>query len=122
MNSWDITNIDRKERKKRVIFGSTALGSSFLLLGVFYLGHVNENWSLILSPLLFLGALGLFQANQRICVALAFKETCSFGQGEEKIGDPEKIKLLKEESIKIILKALLVAISGTVLSYVILPS
>ncbi len=115
-----LLNIGKKEITKRKIFGIIFLVFSLLIFAFLYFNHFNPSWSFILFPFYFVSALGFFQANQKICVMLAFKGTCNMDSREEKITDIFRTGRLRRASSVVILKSLLVSIVATLISFLIL--
>ncbi len=114
------TNIGKKEQKKRKTLAITALIIGLILLMGFYYNHLNHDFGFILFPFFFLAAIGFLQAHQKVCVVFAFKGTCKLDESKEKATPPIYANEIKNESIRIIAKSLLLALVGIIISYIIL--
>jgi hypothetical protein len=60
-----IANIGPRERRKRLVFGITALAASVVISFLFVFYRVRPVFKLTLFVPLFVGALGFFQARDR---------------------------------------------------------
>ncbi|HEX8423263.1 MAG TPA: hypothetical protein VF634_07625, partial [Pyrinomonadaceae bacterium] len=66
----------------------------------------------------WLAGLGLLQARERTCIALAARGTCNLDAGEKQIEDEDLIEQLRRKSRLINRRALVTAIAITVLTLV----
>ena len=107
------SNIGPRERRKRRVLGivslTVAVGVAFLLVA-----FDAPRWSrvVVFFPL-WLAGLGLFQARERVCIALAARGACNMDAGEESIADGALAKRLREKASAVHRRALLVAAAIT---------
>ncbi len=88
-------NIGSRERRKRLVMGIVmlALGAVFAL--VFIKSSSPSWWRLVAFILFWLGALGIFQARDYTCVALALRGKQNMDSGETFVkGGPIRKRLL----------------------------
>jgi hypothetical protein len=108
-NATDATNIGPRERTKRRLLGIVALVCG---VGVAFLMVVFEapRWSraLVFFPV-WLAGLGMFQARERTCVALAARGTCNFDDGEVSVADAALAARLREKAKAIGRRSVVVA-------------
>jgi hypothetical protein len=94
-------NIGGSERTRRWIAGAVGLGIA-IALGIALAAFHAPWWSgvLLFGPL-WMGGLGLFQAQDRVCVALAAKNVRNFGSGEQPIEDPALNRAIRQKARRI---------------------
>src|SRR5215210_7955272 len=111
-----VVNIGPREERKRRLMGIVALtvgiGLAFVLV-VF----AAPRWSrlAVFFPI-WMAGLGLFQAREKICIALAARGTCNMDAGEEPIGDESLIESLRSRARSINRRALFTALVITVVA------
>ena len=111
-------NIGPREERKRRLMGIVALtvgiGLAFVLV-VF----AAPRWSrlAIFFPI-WMAGLGLFQAREKICIALAARGTCNMDAGEVPIADESLIEQLRGRARTINRRALFTATVITVVALV----
>jgi len=102
-------NIGPRERAKRRVMGIVALVCG---VGLAFLMVVLEapRWSraLVFFPV-WLAGLGMFQARERTCIALAARGRCNFDAGEEAVADAALAARLREKAKGITRRAVVVA-------------
>lgn len=111
-------NIGPREERKRRLMGIVALtvgiGLAFLLV-VF----TAPRWSrLILFFPIWMAGLGLFQAREKVCIALAARGTCNMDAGEEAIIDSDLIEQLRIRARTINRRALFTAAVITIVALI----
>lgn len=103
------TNIGPREQAKRRVMGIVALVCG---VGVAFLMVVLEapRWSraLVFFPV-WLAGLGMFQARERTCIALAARGRCNFDAGEEQVADAAMAARLREKARGINRRSVVVA-------------
>ena len=108
------TNIGPREVRKRRLMGIVALTAG---VGLAFLSVIFQapRWSrlLVFFPI-WLAGLGLFQAREKICIALAARGVCNMDAGEESIADRALAARLREKASAVHRRALLVAAAITV--------
>lgn len=113
-----VMNIGPREQRKRRILGIVALtaavGTAFVLIV-----YDAPRWSrlIIFFPIWFAG-LGLMQASEKTCIALAARGTCNLDNGETKLVDNDLIKQLKHKAIRINRRSLITAAVITLLALI----
>jgi hypothetical protein len=116
METSRVINIGPREERKRRLMGIVSLtvgiGLAFMLV-VF----AAPRWSrLILFFPIWMAGLGLFQAREKICIALAARGTCNMDAGEEPITDESLIESLRSRARSINRRALFTALVITVVA------
>jgi len=111
-------NIGPREERKRRLMGIAALtvgiGLAFVLV-VFS----APRWSrlAVFFPI-WMAGLGLFQAREKICIALAARGTCNMDAGEEAIADDDLIEHLRDRARTINRRALFTAAIITIVALI----
>ena len=112
-NISEATNIGPREQTKRRLMGIVALVCGVCLA---FLMVVLEapRWSraLVFLPL-WLAGLGMFQARERTCIALAARGRCNFDAGEKTVVDDALAARLRERAKRINRRAVVVAAAIT---------
>ena len=102
-------NIGPRETRKRRVMGIAALAAGAVL--AFALVVVGAPWwsrAVVFFPV-WLAALGLLQARERTCVALAARGVCNMDGGELPVEDDGAARELRGKARRINRRALLVA-------------
>lgn len=114
----DAINIGPREQRKRRLLGLVALtvgvGAAFVL--VVY-GAPRWSRAVIFFPI-WIAGLGLMQARDKTCIALAARGTCDMDTGEESISDAKMVEQLRDKARRINRRATITALAATVLSLV----
>ena len=111
-------NIGRREQSKRRMLGIVALtvGVASAFVMVIY---EAPRWSrLIIFFPIWIAALGLLQAREKTCIALAARGMCNMDAGETRLVDSEVIEQLRHKARRINRRALITAVLITVLALV----
>ncbi|MFH0882003.1 MAG: hypothetical protein V2A56_03380 [bacterium] len=111
-----IPNIGPLEIRKRKAVGFAVLALAVAALGAMVLGGAPVVTRLILAPFWWLGSLGLLQARQQTCVALAAQGVCNMDDGPEPIQDPDTFAAIQRQARKVHRWSLIVAAVLTALS------
>jgi hypothetical protein len=106
-------NIGPRERRKRRVLGvvslTVAVGVAFVLVA-----FGAPRWArLVVFFPLWMAGLGLFQARERVCIALAARGVCNMDAGERPVADPALAARLREKASALHRRALLVAAAIT---------
>ena len=93
----EVANIGPRERRKRRVLGivslTVAVGVAFVLVT-----FDAPRWSrLVVFFPLWLAGLGLLQAREQTCIALAARGVCNMDAGEEAIQDSALVARLREK-------------------------
>ena len=111
-------NIGPYEQRKRRILGIVALtvgvGAAFVLVV-----YDAPRWSrLIIFFPIWIAGLGLMQAREKTCIALAARGTCNMDTGETKLVDNDLIEQLRQTARRINRRSLITAVLITLLALV----
>ena len=112
----ELINIGPRERLKRRIFGlvGLAVGVSFAF-AMIVLQVSKLPRTLVFFPF-WIAGLGLLQAHDKVCIALAADGKCNMDGGEKEIADASAIADLKVKARRINRKALITALAATVVT------
>lgn len=110
----EVSNIGPRERRKRRLLGivslTVAVAVAFLLVS-----FGAPRWSrLVVFFPLWMAGLGLLQAREKTCIALAARGVCNMDAGEETIDDKALAARLRAKASAVHRRALLVAAAITV--------
>jgi hypothetical protein len=112
----EATNIGPRERSKRRVLGVVALtvgvGAAFVLVVV----GAPRWWRLVVFLPVWVAGLGLLQAREKTCIALAARGRCNMDAGEEEVGDAETIEQLRRKARRINRRALVTAAAATLVA------
>jgi hypothetical protein len=112
------SNIGPREQRKRRLLGIVSLtvgvATAFLLV---VLDAPRPLRAVVFFPV-WLAGLGLLQARERTCIALAARGTCNMDAGEENLTDEHLIERLRGKSRLIHRRALVTAAAITLLTLV----
>jgi hypothetical protein len=102
-------NIGPVERRKRRLLGVVALtvgvGVAFVLVIM-----QAPRWSrLVIFFPIWIAGLGLMQAREKVCIALAASAKCNMDAGEERLDDADLIEQLRNKARRINQRALITA-------------
>ena len=105
----DAINIGPRERRKRRVMGVAALGAGAALAFVLVVSGAPW-WSrvVVFFPV-WLAALGLLQAREQTCVALAARGACNMDAGEKPLDDATADRQLRDKSRRIVRRAYIIA-------------
>lgn len=109
-------NIGPRETRKRRVMGIAALVAGAAL--AFALVLTGSPWwtrVVIFFPV-WLAALGLLQARERTCVALAARGVCNMDKGELPLEDERAARELRDKARRINRRAMLVAAMVTLVA------
>lgn len=108
-NVIEASNIGPVERRKRRLLGIVALtigvGIAFVLVV-----YDAPRWSrLVVFLPLWLAGLGLLQAKEKTCIALAARGVCNMDSGEVSLNDETLIERLRDKARKINRRSIITA-------------
>ena len=109
-------NIGPRESRKRRVMGLAALAASALLAFVVVASGAPWWTRVAIFFPVWLAALGLLQARERTCVALAARGVCNMDAGESPVEDAADARELREKARRINRRAMLVAATVTLVA------
>jgi hypothetical protein len=109
-------NIGPREQRKRRLLGVVALtvGVATAFVLVVY-GAPRLSRAVIFFPI-WIAGLGLLQAREKTCIALAARGSCNMDDGEESLGDANLIQQLRDKARALNRRATITALAATVLA------
>lgn len=110
-------NIDAKGRQRRLMFGIFQLGLAVVILAVLMLTGVDRLWRLPLFFVFMSATVGYFQWRDKTCVAFAQQGVFELNGGIEKM-DEVRLRQVRRQANRVMLKAFLVAIPLTLLAFI----
>jgi hypothetical protein len=112
----DAINIGPREQRKRRLLGLVALtvgvATAFVLV-VYDAPRISR--AVIFFPI-WIAGLGLMQARDKTCIALAARGTCNMDAGEESMSDAQLIERLRDKARRINRRATITALAATLLA------
>ena len=113
-NQPDI-NIGPQEVGKRRFLGAITLAIALILAVLIAVYDLSIWWNLLLFFPLLAALLGLLQAHEKTCIALAAQNMCNLGSGVQKIEDEDLAQRLQNRANGIIYKSAALALILTAL-------
>ena len=114
--TYDAVNIGPREQRKRRLLGVVALtvgvATAFVL---FVYGAPRVSRAVIFFPI-WIAGLGLLQAREKTCIALAARGTCNMDDGEVRLDDANLIEQLRVKARALNRRATITALAATVLA------
>jgi hypothetical protein len=110
-----IPNIGPAERKKRVSFGTIAIVIGAALAAYLVLGGAPRPWRLAVLLPFWGGAVGLFQAFEKTCVALSARGVRNMDSGDEPMTNAEELKQVRAQARKVQIESFVAALVATAL-------
>jgi hypothetical protein len=96
-----VPNIGPRERARRVGVGVVSLGVGLLLAALLIATGVGRPWRLVVFGPIWVGAVGLFQAREKTCVALVARAERNMDGGVEAVSDPAELAQLKAQARRV---------------------
>ncbi len=112
----EASNIGPREQRKRRLLGIVALTVGVAVAFVLVIFEAPRLSRAVIFFPVWLAGLGLLQARERTCIALAARGTCNMDAGEEDLNDENLIEQLRGKSRLIHRRALVTAIAITLLA------
>ena len=109
-------NIGPHEARKRRLMGVVALTAGVGLAFLSVLFQAPRLLRLIVFFPIWIAGLGLFQARDRVCIALAARGVCNMDTGEETLEDQHLVAQLRDRARAINRRALITAALITALA------
>ena len=109
-------NIGPREQRKRRLLGVVALTVGVSAAFVLVIMQAPR-WSraIVFFPI-WIAGLGLMQAREKTCIALAASGKCNMDTGEKKLDDENLIEQLRDKAKRINRRALVTAAAITILA------
>ncbi|MET0648431.1 MAG: hypothetical protein ABW208_17605 [Pyrinomonadaceae bacterium] len=107
-------NIGPRERRKRRLFGIVSLTAGVAAAFVLVVFGASRWWRLVVFPLIWMAGLGLLQAREKTCIALAARGACNMDSGEVPVNDSALAARLREKAAAVHRRALFMAAAITV--------
>jgi hypothetical protein len=104
-----IPNIGPRERKLRIRFGAVFLAIGVLLAAVLVAFSVGRPWRLVVFAPLWIGAVGIFQAREKTCVALVARGERNMDAGVESVSDKGELEQLRTQARTVYVRSLVLA-------------
>lgn len=114
--STDFANIGFAQRRRRRVAGACSLAVALAIVATSWLLGWGTLARLASAPLFFAGFLGIFQARDRTCVALAARGECNLGTGPQRIEDAEQMQQARAKAARVLLKSLSAASASTLIA------
>jgi hypothetical protein len=114
---YRLVNIGPEGRRKRFRWGLVALGIGVLLAILDSFTYAAPAYRIFLFPIFWLGALGLFQARDQVCVVLASRGQRNMDTSSEAVWNTGEMKEIRRKARAIHVKALIAAALLTFLSF-----
>jgi hypothetical protein len=111
-----VINIGPREVRKRRLMGIIALAAGGGLAFLSVVMQTPRLFRLIVFFPIWIAGLGLFQAREKTCVALAARGVCNMDAGEENIGDEELVSQLRSKARIINRRAIITAVVVTMVA------
>jgi hypothetical protein len=101
---------------RRIRVGVAFLALGLLLGGLLVAIAVARPWRLVVFAPLWIGAIGIFQAREKTCVALVARGERNMDAGVETVSDPVELQRLRQQARTVYLRSLVVAAILTALA------
>jgi hypothetical protein len=110
-----IPNIGPEERKKRITIGSTTMAIGAALAVYLVASGAPRPWRLLVLLPLWVGAIGLFQAKEKTCVALTARGMRNMDAGDEVVTNASELEQMRAQARKVHIESFLTALLLTLL-------
>jgi hypothetical protein len=110
------SNIGPREQRKRRLMGIVALTVGVAAAFVLVIFEAPRPLRAVVFFPVWLAGLGLLQAREKTCIALAARGACNMDAGEENLNDAHLIEQLRGKSRLINRRALVTAIAITIVT------
>src|SRR5271156_493645 len=104
-----VPNIGPRERSMRIRFGIGFMAAGLLLAAILLATSVGRPWRLVVFVPLWIGALGVFQAREKTCVALVARGERNLAGGAEPGSDPAELEQLRAQARTVYIRSLVVS-------------
>ncbi len=110
-----IPNIGPRQRQRRMMVGLVLSAVTVALAAFLLVGEVPRVWRVLLFAPALMAALGVFQAREQTCVALAARGVRNMDAGDEPVMDAAQTQRISEQSRRVYMKSVIAAVAVTVL-------
>ena len=111
-----LANIGPREILKRRVFGIAALAAGAAFAFALFAMDAPRAYRLLIFFPIWLAALGLFQAREKTCIALAARGVCNLDSAETEIADGLTITRLRNKAKNINRRAMITAATVTLVA------
>jgi hypothetical protein len=111
-------NIGPLEQRKRRVLGVIALTVAVGIAFVLVIYDAPRWWRLVIFFPMWIAGLGLMQAREKTCIALAARGTCNMDKGETILVDADLSEQLRAKARRINRRSLITAAVITLLALV----
>jgi hypothetical protein len=108
-----IPNIGPRERRRRLIGGAVSLALGVIAAALLLGFGAQRAWRIVVFLPVWAGALGLFQAKERTCVALAARAVQNMDGGDEAINDPLVLAQMRRQARRVHTRTIVLAVLVT---------
>ncbi|HEX8128410.1 MAG TPA: hypothetical protein VF527_04860 [Pyrinomonadaceae bacterium] len=112
----EVSNIGAGEQRKRRLLGIVALTVGVAAAFILVVYDAPRLLRAVVFFPIWIAALGLLQAREKTCIALAARGTCNWDAGEESLDDDRLVAELRAKSRLINRRALVTAVAITLLT------
>jgi hypothetical protein len=112
----EVSNIGPREQRKRRLLGVVALTIGVAVAFVLVTTGAPRLLRAVVFFPVWLAGLGLLQAREKTCIALAARGTCNWDAGEQRLDDENLLASLRDNARRIHRRALLTAIAITLVT------
>ena len=112
----EVSNIGPREQRKRRLLGIVALTVGVAVAFLLVVYDAPRLLRAVVFVPVWIAGLGLLQAREKTCIALAARGTCNRDAGEESLEDEHLVAELRGKSRLIHRRALVTAVAITLLT------
>ncbi len=110
-----IPNIGPEERKKRITIGTATMAIGAALSVYLVAAESTRPWRLLVLLPFWVGAVGLFQARAKTCVALSARGMRNMDAGDEPMTNMAELEQVRAQARKVHIESFVTAILLTLL-------
>src|SRR6266481_1211776 len=111
-----LANIGPRETLKRRVFGIAALAAGAVFAFALFAMDAPRAYRILIFFPIWLAALGLFQAREKTCIALAARGVCNLDSRETEIVDGLTVTRLRDKAKNINRRAMITAATVTLVA------
>jgi hypothetical protein len=114
--STEVCNIGPRERRKRRVLGYVSLAVAVAVCFLLVVLAAPRWWRAVVFFPAWMAGLGLLQAREQTCIALAARGLRNLDAGEEEVSDPGAVAAMRETARRINRRALVTALAITLVA------